>query len=82
VIFTPKIGQVVRVHYAAKAAPHIPYHGKIGTVEVVCKGRPRNHGIRIDGELVVIPCGNLQKVQETDHIAETGKKVTEMKVKP
>lgn len=81
-IFNPRIGQVVRVHYAAKAAPHMPYHGQIGTVEVVCKGRPRNHGIRIDGELVVIPCGNLQKVQETDHFAGVGNMVAEMKVKP
>jgi hypothetical protein len=60
VIANPKPGQVVRIHYAARALP-MPYHGKIGTVEIVSKGKPRNHGIRIDGELVVIPCGNLQK---------------------
>ena len=62
-IVNPRIGQTVRIHYNAKAAPYMPYHGKIGTVEIVSKGKPRNHGIRIDGVLVVIPCGNLQKHQ-------------------
>jgi ribosomal protein L21E len=63
VIVNPRIGQTVRIHYNAKVAPHMPYHGKTGMVEIVSKGKPRNHGIRIDGELVVIPCGNLQKHQ-------------------
>lgn len=61
----PKKGQLVQVHYGKRYAHTMPYHGKIGRVVVVCKARRcRNHGVEIDGEMIVIPCGNLRKVQE------------------
>jgi hypothetical protein len=59
----PRVGQVVQVWYAKSYAHTMPLHGKVGTVEIVSKGKPRNHGVLIDGALWVVPCGNLRKVQ-------------------
>ena len=56
----PRIGQRVQVWYAAKRLP-MPLHGRIGTVVVRSKGRPRNHGVEIDGTLFVVPAGNLRE---------------------
>ena len=56
----PKLGQRVQVWYAARRRPVMHLHGKIGTVEIVSHKRPRNHGVRIDGTLWVVPAGNLR----------------------
>jgi len=59
-IFHPRPGQHVRVHYAKTAAPTMAYHGRAGIVRVVAHGPgPRNVGVDIDGKVVVIPRGNL-----------------------
>ena len=59
-IFHPRIGQRVRVHYAKRAAAVMPHHGKRGVVRVAAAGPgPRNVGVEIDGRVVVIPRGNL-----------------------
>lgn len=58
---SPRKGQIVQVWYAAKWRPIMRLHGKIGVVEIVSRGRPRNHGVRVDGRAEVIPCGNLRK---------------------
>ena len=59
-IFHPRIGQRVRVHYAKRAAAVMPHHGRIGVVRIVTNGPgPRNVGVEIDGRIVVIPRGNL-----------------------
>ncbi len=64
-IFHPRPGQRVRMHYARRAACLVPYHGRIGTVRVVAKGPgPRNVGVEIDGRLVVASRGNLVAVGE------------------
>ena len=64
-IFHPRIGQRVRVHYAKAAATVMPHHGKVGIVRVVSRGPgPRNVGVEIDGRLVVIPRGNLAALKE------------------
>lgn len=54
-----RVGQSVRIHYNAKRAPRMPHHGKVGRLAVVSRGKPRNHGVEIDGRIVVVPCGNL-----------------------
>lgn len=64
----PKLGTRVIVHYAQKwiDVPHINtkhLQDCKGIVVVVCKGRPRNHGVNIDGTVYSIPCGNLKKVE-------------------
>jgi len=60
VIFHPRIGQRVRVHYAKRAAAVMPHHGKRGIVRIVTAGPgPRNVGVEIDGRVVVVPRGNL-----------------------
>jgi len=60
VIFHPRIGQRVRVHYAKRAAAVMPYHGRRCVVRIVTAGPgPRNVGVEIDGRVVVIPRGNL-----------------------
>lgn len=60
-LLNPRIGQRVQVWYRAGVRDHVPLHGKIGTVVIRSKGRPRNHGIEIDGMIYVVPCGNLRK---------------------
>lgn len=57
----PKPGQKVQINYKDKT---MPLQGKKGEVQIVGKGKPRNHGIKIDGTLYVIPCGNLIKQAE------------------
>ncbi len=59
----PRPGQTVQVWYKKSLANWFPLHGKIGVVRIASKGKPRNHGVEIDGQLYVIPCGNLRKVQ-------------------
>lgn len=59
----PRIGQWVQLWYGARWRPFCPYHGAIGMVARVSRGRgPRNHGVRVGGRFVVVPCGNLRKV--------------------
>ena len=71
-IFHPRIGQHVRLHYAKGAAAAMPYHGRMGVVRVVSLGPgPRNVGVEIDGRLVVVPRGNLT-AKSTPTPAEAG----------
>lgn len=56
----PARHQSVIVHYAAPARPARPLHGKTGIVVIVSRGRPRNHGVLIDGVIYAVPAGNLQ----------------------
>lgn len=64
VLANPKHGTLCRIHYSAKKAPFMPHHGKIGRVVVVSKGKPRNHGVEIDGKIVCFACGNLMKTEQ------------------
>jgi len=64
VIFHPRPGQRVRIHYAKRSASIMPHHGKVGVVRTVSYGPgPRNIGVEIDGRIVVIPRGNLVAVE-------------------
>jgi hypothetical protein len=57
----PRVGQCVRVRYGKGRRAFMPHHDKLGVVEIVSTGRPRNHGVRLrSGLLVVIPAGNIQ----------------------
>lgn len=74
----PRVGQLAQVHYNKRLAPHMPLHGRVGTIAVIggCKPQPgavqviegvrprgpKNHGVLIDGVLWVVPCGNLNAV--------------------
>lgn len=60
-IASPRVGQLVQVWYRVGVRDHMPYHGRIGKVVISCRGKPRNHGVRLDGRVVVVPCGNLRK---------------------
>ena len=64
-IFHPYVGQRVRIHYAKRSAPVMPYHGKTGVVRLVGHGPgPRNVGVETDGRTVVVPRGNLVAIEE------------------
>ena len=64
-IFHPRIGQRVRLHYAKRSASIMPHHGKVGVVRLVGSGPgPRNVGVEVDGRTVVVPRGNLVAVDE------------------
>lgn len=59
-VSNPKVGDRVIVRYKKSLKTWFPLEGKIGFISIVCKARRcRNHGVRIDGKLYVIPCGNL-----------------------
>lgn len=61
---SPRIGQQVSVRYNQRICGLMPLHGRTGIVRVRSNGKPRNHGIEIDGIIHVIPCGNLFKIEE------------------
>lgn len=58
----PKKGTRVIIRYKKSLAGWMPLHGKTGIVTIASKGKPRNHGVVVDGVLWVVPCGNLNKV--------------------
>lgn len=60
VISNPSIGQRVQVWYGRRSSAAMPHHGRIGTVRVVGRGRPRNHAIDLGGIVIVVPAGNLR----------------------
>ncbi|MCG3174644.1 MAG: hypothetical protein GMKNLPBB_02904 [Myxococcota bacterium] len=71
-IMHPRTGQAARVHYAKQPAEHMPLHGRTGVVRIVTRGRgPRNVGVEIDGQMVVIPRGNLVAMPEKTSAAGT-----------
>lgn len=68
-ICSPRVGQLVRIHYARRYQAHMPYHGMKGKVMRTSPpgARPRNHLIAIflDRRLVkvMVPCGNLMPAE-------------------
>lgn len=59
----PKPGQLVEIRYRAALRPIARLHGRLGVVRIVGKGKPRNHGVEVDGRLYCVPCGQLNKVE-------------------
>jgi len=60
----PRSGQSVRIVYSKMKRPAAcsqgePLHGRIGRIVIPSRGKPRNHGVKIDGRIVVIPAGQL-----------------------
>lgn len=65
-IWHPKPGQRVRIHYKRSMARFMPHHGATGTVQF-CGGGPGpiNAVVRLDdGHLACVPRGNLVAVRE------------------
>ena len=60
-IANPRIGQSVQVWYRAALRDAMPWHGCVGIIEEVSHGKPRNHVVRIGGQRVIVPCGNLRE---------------------
>ncbi len=58
----PKVGAIVQCWYAAKTRAARPLHGLTGVIVVSSRGRPRNHGVLVNGTMYVVPCGNLRPV--------------------
>lgn len=56
-LLNPKKNQPVQLWYKNKA---MPYHGQLGRIVIISRGKPRNHGVEINGRIVVVPCGNLR----------------------
>ena len=55
----PRWGQRVRIHYAPQYGIYMPLQDRVGTVVVVGRGNPRNHGVMVDGTVYCVPCGNV-----------------------
>lgn len=64
-IVSPRVGDRVQAWYRKAVADYFPLHGRIGTVVISGRGKPRNHGILFDGEneMRSIPCGNIRAPQ-------------------
>jgi hypothetical protein len=61
----PKIGHRVRLVYAAAKRAYFDLHNESGVIVVAGRGKPRYHLVELDnGRRVVVPCGNLVKVDE------------------
>lgn len=59
-IWRPKVGQRVRLHYGKRYCDMMPLHGRVGVVRVAGAGPgPINAGVKIDGRIVTVPRGNL-----------------------
>jgi hypothetical protein len=59
-IFAPRFGESVRIHYNKRVAKSSRWHTAIGRIEIIGKGPgPRNLGVRIGAHLVVVPRGNV-----------------------
>lgn len=65
-LINPRPGRDARVHYRPEVAAYAPHHGRTVRVVIASRGSPRNHGVLIDGRIVVVPCGNLYPYQSTD----------------
>ncbi len=63
-VSSPRPGQRVQCWYASRFAHLWLYHGRVGVVRVVGKGRPRSHGVELGGVVVVVPAGNLRPAKE------------------
>ena len=61
-MLNPRKGQIVQVWYRKEMRKFAPYHGRVGRIVVVNRKRPRNHGVMIGQEIVMVPCGHLRKV--------------------
>lgn len=59
----PHQGEHVQLWYARRYCAHMPLHGRVGHVVIVGRGRPRNHGVMVDGRLVCVPCGNVRRAK-------------------
>ena len=58
---SPQVGTRVELRYRPSMRA-ITSHGQRGTVVIVGRKRPRNHGVRLDsGQVVIVPAGNLAK---------------------
>lgn len=64
-MLNPRVGSVVQVWYRESLRGFMPWHGRTGKVLVACRGKPRNHGVEIDGQIVIVPCGNIRKLVDT-----------------
>jgi len=60
----PRVGQRVEIRYRRSLRDLMPLQGKVGVVRIASRGKPRNHGVEVDGRLYCIPCGNLFKRKE------------------
>ena len=58
-IINAKVGQKVKCIYKDR---NMPLRNKVGVVVISSKGKPRNHGVLIDGKMYVVPCGNLIEI--------------------
>ncbi len=56
----PRVGSAVQIWYREALRGFMPLHGVTGIVIVPGRGRPRNHLVRIDEALIIVPCGNLR----------------------
>jgi hypothetical protein len=63
VIVNPRIGSSVLLRYRKSMRPFARLHDRVGIVRIVSRGPgPRNHGIEVDGQTYVVPCGQLRSV--------------------
>lgn len=60
-IRTAKQNEPLRIHYAKSYAEQMPFRERTGIVVTAARGRPRNALLNVNGVLVVVPFGNLER---------------------
>ena len=75
----PKPNDRVEIRYAKHKRSIAKLHGKRGVVVIAGRGRPRNHGVEVDGVLYVIPAGQLFKEREAMKKKELETQVSELR---
>lgn len=57
-----RVGDLVRLQYREEIQRCFPLQGRVGVVVIASRGKPRNHGVRINGKVYVTPAGHLVKL--------------------
>ena len=64
-IFGPRLGELVRLHYRASVARIAPHHGREGLIVAIGKAPgPCNIGVDIGDCCVVAPRGNVMRISK------------------
>ena len=61
----PKAGTEARIWYREEMRQLMPFHGQVCTIKGAGYGKPRNHVVEVEGVRIVLPCGNLKKLNES-----------------
>lgn len=64
----PRIGTPCQLWYALARRSIAPFHGLTGVVVAVARGKgPRNHAVKVNGQVLIVPAGQLRQIGAPSH---------------